>query len=150
MQDQTFDILSINETRLDNTIHSDEVKITGYDLIRKGRNRNGGGVAIYVRRTVDHGLVYVCRKVSISKEKPKIVETRQFKNFNTSNFQQDLRWVLGSVHMFNCTEPNTAWHVWKMAFLEVADRHAPLKTRKVKSEYNLPHTLFSYSLIRLD
>lgn len=49
MQDQTFDILSINETRLvHNTIHSDEVKITVYDFIRKDRNRNGGGVAIYV------------------------------------------------------------------------------------------------------
>lgn len=34
----------------------------------------------------DHSLVYVCRKVSIPKAKPKIVETRQFKNFNTSNF----------------------------------------------------------------
>ena len=38
MQNQTFDILSINETRLDNTISNDEVKITGYDLIRKDRN----------------------------------------------------------------------------------------------------------------
>ena len=37
MQNQTFDILSINETRLDNTILNDEVKITGYDLIRKDR-----------------------------------------------------------------------------------------------------------------
>ena len=54
MQNQTFDILSINETRLDNTISNDEVKITGYDLIRKDRNRNGGGVAIYVRRTIPY------------------------------------------------------------------------------------------------
>ena len=54
MQNQTFDVLSINETRLDNTISNDEVKITGYDLIRKDRNRNGGGVAIYVRRTIPY------------------------------------------------------------------------------------------------
>ena len=54
MQYQTFDIPSIDERRLDNTIHSDEVKITGYDLIRKDRNRNGGGVAIYVRRTIPY------------------------------------------------------------------------------------------------
>ena len=45
---------TINETRLDNTISNDEVKITGYDLIRKDRNRNGGGVAIYVRRTIPY------------------------------------------------------------------------------------------------
>ena len=41
MQDETFDMLSINETRLDNTIHSDKVEITSYDLIKKDRNRNG-------------------------------------------------------------------------------------------------------------
>ena len=40
----------------------------------------------------DHSLVYVyaCRKVAVLKEKPKIVETRQSKNFNTARFQQDL------------------------------------------------------------
>ena len=36
----------------------------------------------------DHNLVYICRKVSIPKQPPKIVETRQFKNFNTA-FQHD-------------------------------------------------------------
>ena len=84
----------------------------------------------------DHSLVYVCRKVSIPREKPKIVETRQFKNFNTGNFQQDLRQAFGSEHLYNCTHPDAAWHTWKMLFLGVADHHAPLKTRKVKSEYN--------------
>ena len=56
----------------------------------------------------DHSLVYVCRKVSIPREKPKIVETRQFKNFNTGNFQQDLRQAFGSVHLYNCTDPDAA------------------------------------------
>ena len=55
---------------------------------------------------------------------------------NSNNFQQDLRQAFGSVHLHNCAEPNAAWHTWKMALLGVADRHAPLKTRKGKSEYN--------------
>ena len=46
MNDKNFDILSINETRLDGTIDNNEVNITGYDLIRKDRNRNGGGCNI--------------------------------------------------------------------------------------------------------
>jgi hypothetical protein len=50
MQIQPFDILSINETRLDNTIHYDEVKMTGYDLIRKDRNRNGGAWRCFTLR----------------------------------------------------------------------------------------------------
>ena len=39
----------------------------------------------------DHNLVYICRKISIPVKAPKIVETRQFKNFNDSAFQHDLR-----------------------------------------------------------
>ena len=38
----------------------------------------------------DHSLVYLCRKVSVPKSKPKIVETRQFKFFDNDYFQQDL------------------------------------------------------------
>jgi exonuclease III len=47
MQDKPFDILTLNETRLDNSISDSEVKISGYDIVRPNRNRNGGGVAMY-------------------------------------------------------------------------------------------------------
>ena len=33
------------------------------------------------------------------------------------------------------TDPNLAWHYWKGIFLQIADKHAPLRLRKVKSEY---------------
>jgi hypothetical protein len=36
----------------------------------------------------------------------------------------------------NYTDANTAWHVWKETFLEIADLHSPVIRRKVKSEYN--------------
>ncbi len=35
----------------------------------------------------DHSLVYTCRKISTQKEKPKIVETRQFKHFNSQHLK---------------------------------------------------------------
>jgi exonuclease III len=50
---QPVDVLCINETRLDSSIYNSEVKIAGYDLIRKNRNRNGG-VAIYVRSVIPY------------------------------------------------------------------------------------------------
>ena len=84
----------------------------------------------------DHSLVYACRKVSIPKAKPKVVETRQFKHFNITNFQQDLNQALNSILFYNCTDANTAWYTWKEIFLEIADIHAPVLKRKVKSEYN--------------
>ena len=33
-------------------------------------------------RISDHSLVYICRKISVPKENPKIMETRQFMDFN--------------------------------------------------------------------
>ena len=56
MQDENFDILSINETKLDNNIRNEEVEIKGYDRIRKDRNRNGGVVAIYVRNVIPYTM----------------------------------------------------------------------------------------------
>ena len=49
-----FDILAINETRLDDTIHDNEMRIHGYVLERNYRNRNGGWVALYIRNTIDY------------------------------------------------------------------------------------------------
>ena len=50
MQDKPFDIL--NETRLDNTVSDSEVKISGYDIVRRDRNRSGGGVTMYIRSNI--------------------------------------------------------------------------------------------------
>ena len=49
LEKEPFDVLSINETRLDETISTNMVSIPGYDIIAKNRNRDGGGVAIYHR-----------------------------------------------------------------------------------------------------
>ncbi len=54
MKEILFDILCINETRLDNTINDNIIKIPDYDIIRRDRDRNGGGVAIYIRSTINY------------------------------------------------------------------------------------------------
>jgi exonuclease III len=46
-----FDILAINETKLDSTISDSKIYINGYIFIRKDRNRNGGGVALFIKNT---------------------------------------------------------------------------------------------------
>lgn len=48
MRDNPFDVLTLNETRLGSSVLDCEVQIPGYDIIRSDRNRNGGGVAIYI------------------------------------------------------------------------------------------------------
>ena len=49
-----MDVLAINETRLDPTISDRLVSIEGYDMLRADRNRNGGGVCMYIRCHVNY------------------------------------------------------------------------------------------------
>ena len=52
LTEYTFDILTINESKIDNSISDNELHIFGYDIIRKDRNRYGGGVVLYVRDNI--------------------------------------------------------------------------------------------------
>ena len=51
-EDQTFDLLAINESKLDDKINNAAVSLDGYEILRKDRNRSGGDVAIFVRITL--------------------------------------------------------------------------------------------------
>ena len=59
IHDNPIDILTLNETRLDSKIPNDEINIDGYNVIRKDRNRQGGGVAMYVNQNA--GFSYKLR-----------------------------------------------------------------------------------------
>jgi len=45
-------VISVSETKLDETIQDEEISIHGYNLIRKDRTRNGGGVACFIRSDI--------------------------------------------------------------------------------------------------
>ena len=53
-EDQTFDLLAINESKLDDKINDGSVSLNGYEILRKDRNRNGGGVALYLRTSINY------------------------------------------------------------------------------------------------
>ena len=42
-------VLRITETKLDNTVNNEEVKIDGYNLIRSNRNKMEGGIPCYMQ-----------------------------------------------------------------------------------------------------
>ena len=48
VKDLGIHILAMNETKLDGTIDDALVRIDGYSIKRCNRNRNGGGVALYI------------------------------------------------------------------------------------------------------
>ena len=45
-------VIGLSETKLDKTIFDPEISIPNYSLIRKDRNRKGGGVACYIRSDI--------------------------------------------------------------------------------------------------
>ena len=80
----------------------------------------------------DHSLIYVYRKlaVGLSNSRHSTVTYRKFKNFNSVLFRNDISsqdWNSISQH----SDPNTMWHVWNNMFLNVADKHAPIRTKRV-------------------
>ena len=81
----------------------------------------------------DHYVIYACTKASLTykSSSPKIVESRSFKNYSKSAFQSDLFQELKSSHIKEELDPNKMWENWKSAFVFVANKHAPLKTRKI-------------------
>jgi exonuclease III len=54
LESTNFDIFCITESWLDSTISNSEIQVDGYDIIRRDRNRNGGGVALYVNENITY------------------------------------------------------------------------------------------------
>ena len=56
MCDKNIDLIAFNETRLDLNISDGLIHIDGYEVVRKDRSRNGGGVCIYLRISINYKI----------------------------------------------------------------------------------------------
>ena len=54
LADQCLDILALNGTWLDSSIHYDTIYIRGYDLIQSDHSRTGGGVCLYIKQSLSY------------------------------------------------------------------------------------------------
>ena len=72
--DYSIDIISINETKLDDTIKSCEVHIPGYEFVRRDRNRQGGGVGFYIKTSINF---VVCSNLNVPKLENLRIEIRK-------------------------------------------------------------------------
>ena len=84
MANKFIDLTAFNETRLDANITDNMIKIDGYDVVRKDRSRNGGGVCIYLRSSINYKvrndlvptkLEVVCIEITKPHSKPFLVTT---------------------------------------------------------------------------
>ena len=84
LQQLPFEILSLNETRLDETIQNNMVQIPGYEIIRRDRNRRGGGVAFLVKNNysytlrddlISQDLEAICIELTLRMSRPILILT---------------------------------------------------------------------------
>ena len=73
----------------------------------------------------DHYLIYGVRKFQATKQSPGIIEYRDFKQFNETHFLFELQSSI-NLNLEYC-DPNDSWSIWKNTFLNIVNRHAPLK-----------------------
>jgi hypothetical protein len=82
----------------------------------------------------DHSLVYAFRKLSVRMPTRghTTVSYRKLKNFDSAKFRNDIsqqNWDF--IHQFK--NPNDMWHAWKNTFNFIVEKHAPLRTKRVKA-----------------
>jgi hypothetical protein len=70
----------------------------------------------------------------VPKSKHKVVVTRCLKNYNSHEFNEDLKYNFENFD-FDTSDPNKMWESWKNIFNMVLEKHAPTRIRKVRSEY---------------
>ena len=49
---QAFDILTIQETKLDKSFPDSQFAIDGYNMFRRDRKKGGGGIMVYIRKSI--------------------------------------------------------------------------------------------------
>lgn len=89
----------------------------------------------------DHFPVFFTRKINshVPKSQHFSISYRSFKNFNEENFINDLKLIpWDTVKIFD--DPNDALDTWSHLFLEVVDKHIPIKQHRVKHK-NQPQWL---------
>ena len=87
----------------------------------------------------DHDLVYIIRHARLPKinKDPKIVTVRSTKNLNNDPLIKDLNQLPFELIR---SQPTILWSSWKSFFLDIFNKHAPVKTIRVRGN-NLPFVM---------
>ena len=56
MSNKHIDLIGFSDNRLDSNISDNMIDLDGYDIVRKDRSRNVGGVCIYLRSSINYKI----------------------------------------------------------------------------------------------
>ena len=143
MANKFIDLIAFNETRLDANITDNMINIDGYDVVRKDRSRNGGGVCIYLRSSINYKvrndlvpteLEAVCIEITKPYSKPFLVTTVYRPPSASSEFFDHFEKLIKAIdnenkEMFILGDLNCD--------MLKADSDSNIPTKKIKSLYEL-------------
>ena len=84
LAEKPFDVLSINESKIDWSISDSEIFIHNYSVLRHDRNRQGGGVALCIRNSIPYtvrqdlvpeSLEMICVEINTKFNRPFLLST---------------------------------------------------------------------------
>ena len=75
-----------------------------------------------------HKLVMTVLKTTFSKNKPREIVYRNYKYFNSQNFNDELKFVFSKENIDSCSKFN-------QTFLNVLNKHAPLKKKQLRANH---------------
>ena len=79
----------------------------------------------------DHNIIYAVKKAGQQKAKPRIKTTRTFKTYSKTEFVNDLNRIpWDTIRLFD--DVNDAVFAWNKLFLDVVNKHRPLKQTTMK------------------
>ena len=82
----------------------------------------------------DHCPISCSRSIKLPKCEPQThsyISFRSFKHFNKAAFFNHLHWA-PFTEVLHCSDPDNALATWYNVYLNVVNRHAPLKRKRVK------------------
>ena len=141
MSNNLIDLIAFNETRLDPNITNNMIHHNDYDLIRKDRSRNGGGVCIYLRSSikirndlVPSELEAVCIEIIKPHSKPFFVTTVYRPPNASSKFFDYFEKLIKAID-----NENKEMYILGDLNCDVmkADKDSNTPTKKIKSLYEL-------------
>ena len=134
---QPLDILELFQMK---QVIADATRITSntlslLDIIPTNRPDKVKESGVFHLGISNHSLVYVCLNISLPRNKPKMVEIRNLKNYNVNCFSDHLSHLLHN-SPWNQNDSHQLWDQFRNIFNHVSDIYAPVNTRKVRSTYS--------------
>ena len=112
-----------------------ESSSTCNDLTFTNATEHTSGVGVI--SVADHLMNYIVLGKQNTPANHRYVTSRNFKNLDREKMVEDLHMV--HWHVIECfPDINDAWHAWKCLFIEIVDKHAPIRKFRAPRTNKIP------------